>query len=238
MRPKTLAGGPATGESPWHDSRFCQPKLPLRVLIVSPDALYRDCLSVSLAAETDFAVHAVAASPSEALQAALCHEPELLVLDAASSSRTIADLIERAGHFRPGARVVLVGQPVARHPAGLSARSAAPYSCLSGSAGLSALQGLLRHFVFGEESCSPAAGRPRRGAAAAREPILTPREVEILSLVSRGLSNKEISKRLHISLGTVKNHVHNVLDKLGVSGRYAAIATLRGRGWRASNLDR
>lgn len=217
------------GASPWQAPRSSRPMLPLRVLVVSPDALYRDCLSIGLAAEPDIALHVVGAAPSEALQAALCHEAELLVLDAASPRTD--DLIERAGHLRPRVRVVLVGR-TAEHDLSPSAKAAEPEACLLGGAGLSALQGLLRRLVVGEESRPPAVGRSRRGTSAEREPCLTPREVEILSFVSRGLSNKEIAKRLFISLGTVKNHVHNVLDKLGVTGRYAAVATLRGRGWK------
>ena len=52
---------------------------------------------------------------------------------------------------------------------------------------------------------------------------LTPRERQIASLVSKGLSNKEIALGLRIGPATVKNHVHNILDKLGVRRR-AAIA--------------
>ncbi len=53
-------------------------------------------------------------------------------------------------------------------------------------------------------------------------PRLTSREREILALLGIGLSNKQIGQRLRIELPTVKNHVHNVLEKLGVSGRHEA----------------
>jgi DNA-binding NarL/FixJ family response regulator len=52
---------------------------------------------------------------------------------------------------------------------------------------------------------------------------LTPRELEIAGMIAEGLSNKEIAKGLHIGPTTVKNHVHNILDKLNVRRR-AAIA--------------
>jgi two-component system nitrate/nitrite response regulator NarL len=58
-------------------------------------------------------------------------------------------------------------------------------------------------------------------------PSLTSRESEILALVEQGYSNKEIARRLAISSATVKNHMHNILQKLQVSRRGQAAARLR-----------
>ena len=60
----------------------------------------------------------------------------------------------------------------------------------------------------------------RTRPARASDPIepLTTREREILELIDEGLSNKQIAQRLRIELPTVKNHVHNILAKLGFSG--------------------
>jgi DNA-binding NarL/FixJ family response regulator len=58
---------------------------------------------------------------------------------------------------------------------------------------------------------------------------LTPREREILDLIEQGMSNKEIARELTIEVRTVKNHVHNLLEKLQVSRRGEAAALLRGR---------
>lgn len=57
---------------------------------------------------------------------------------------------------------------------------------------------------------------------------LTGREQEIAALLNDGLSNKEIATRLHISVATVKNHVHHVLSKLGVQRRGQAAVRIRG----------
>ena len=65
----------------------------------------------------------------------------------------------------------------------------------------------------------------------ARESIrLTPREREIVDLISEGLSNKEIAQQLHIATYTVKSHVHNILEKLALSTRLQVAAFARTEG--------
>ncbi len=63
---------------------------------------------------------------------------------------------------------------------------------------------------------------------------LSPREIEVLNLASQGATNKEIADQLFISVGTVKNHVHNILEKLHLKNRaqiaaYARMRRLTGR---------
>jgi len=59
---------------------------------------------------------------------------------------------------------------------------------------------------------------------------LTPRELEVVRLVVQWLRNKEIAKRLSLSEGTVKIHLHNTYDKLKVEGRMALSVYARERG--------
>lgn len=61
-------------------------------------------------------------------------------------------------------------------------------------------------------------------------PRLTPRELEILALAAQGLSSPQIGERLHLSAATVKTHLQNVYDKLGVTDRTAAVAVAMRRG--------
>jgi LuxR family maltose regulon positive regulatory protein len=56
---------------------------------------------------------------------------------------------------------------------------------------------------------------------------LTPRELEVLRLLARGLSNQEIARELVIAVGTVKRHVNSICGKLGVSGRLQAVTHAR-----------
>jgi DNA-binding NarL/FixJ family response regulator len=72
--------------------------------------------------------------------------------------------------------------------------------------------------------------RVSSGATRPREPgadSLTVRERQVVQLIAEGLSNKEIAARLGIEVATVKNHVHNILEKLDVNRRSDAVARLR-----------
>jgi len=60
---------------------------------------------------------------------------------------------------------------------------------------------------------------------------LTPREREILGWMAAGLQNKEIARRLDLSLATVRNHIHNTLEKLGVHSKLEAVSLAYRNGW-------
>ena len=60
--------------------------------------------------------------------------------------------------------------------------------------------------------------------------MLTPREIEIVTMVAQGLRNRAIAERLSISEGTVKVHLHNIYEKLGVDGRLELVLVAQQRG--------
>jgi DNA-binding NarL/FixJ family response regulator len=82
---------------------------------------------------------------------------------------------------------------------------------------------VIRTFVANDEAASAAAALPPQQLAPAprdreRSP-LSQREREIVALVAQGFKNKEMAEKMFISEQTVKNHLHNIFDKLGVSDR-------------------
>ncbi|CAA9454477.1 MAG: hypothetical protein AVDCRST_MAG01-01-4997 [uncultured Rubrobacteraceae bacterium] len=77
---------------------------------------------------------------------------------------------------------------------------------------------LLRRLAAGE-----GAKGPRRPAGDPSSGQLTPRELEVLRLMKRGLTNRQIAEELVISLGTAKNHVEHIIAKLGTSDRTQAV---------------
>ena len=77
------------------------------------------------------------------------------------------------------------------------------------------------------------------GAFQARStsPRLTPRELQVLALVERGMRNKDIAKALSISAGTVKIHLKHIFEKTGIHGRYGlAVSALKDKGMAAAGV--
>ena len=68
---------------------------------------------------------------------------------------------------------------------------------------------------------------PERAADPPPHPALTPRQTEILRLLARGYSTRQMAEELHLSTETVRNHVRNVLQALGVHSRLEAVALAR-----------
>src|SRR5436305_6812782 len=109
---------------------------------------------------------------------------------------------------------------------------------VSRNASLGQLLDAMAAAVGDEVLCSPAVAGAllRRVAAMSPEepgeggPPLTRREREIVCLIGDGLTNKQIASALHIEPATVKNHVHNILEKLRVGNRTEAVNVARARG--------
>ena len=82
----------------------------------------------------------------------------------------------------------------------------------------------------------PAGAAPPRGLSGAEPPPrpappLTAREREVLGWIARGRQNKEIAQTLDLSLATVRNHIHNILDKLGLHSKLEAVSVAFRNGW-------
>ena len=69
------------------------------------------------------------------------------------------------------------------------------------------------------------------GGAGGRDPAISPREREVLRLLAAGFSNREIGSALHVAEGTIKNHVSNILGKMGVRDRTRAVLKAAARGF-------
>jgi two-component system, NarL family, nitrate/nitrite response regulator NarL len=202
------------------------------VCLVTDIRLYREVLSDSLARYGVLIVGA-AEGVDEAVQLVEKVRPNVVLIDIATAERT--ETIHALVEATPGIKVVALGvrenerEMIAYAEAGVS-------GFVTRDSSIEELVATVESVARGETRCSPrmAAALLRRVAnlasergAEAVEARLTPRECDILGLIENGLSNKEIARRLHIEIPTVKNHVHNILGKLNVRRRGEAAAHAR-----------
>jgi DNA-binding NarL/FixJ family response regulator len=204
----------------------------IRVVLASDVRLYREGLAQSLGRADRIDIVGAAGTGDEAANAVRRLLPDVVLLD--MSMRDSPGFVGEILCASPETRVVAFA--VAGDESDVIAYAEA------GICGYVARDGTVADVVAavesaarGETICSPkvAAEAFRRLAdlsasgQPAQAPHLTARESEIVALIDEGLSNKQIARRLFITLATVKNHVHNVLEKLQVGRRGEAAATLR-----------
>ena len=219
----------------------------IRVLVVDDHPLFRQGLRDVFRGEPDIDVVGEGADGEEALELARSLRPDALILDI-----NLPDLngLQVTRHLRaerfPAAVVLLTAyddaeQVLHAFRAGCSAYC--PKDVTPSKLILVLRQVTQGHFVIGEhvfdrqgldvwlEQSVERAGRPYIDDTREAFSPLSPREMEILQFVTRGLSNKEIAASLGISHQTVKNHMTAILHKLDVEDRtQAAVYALR-HGW-------
>ena len=200
------------------------------MFVVAEIRLFRDLLSEALARCAEVEVVGTAATGESALRQLREDTADVVMLDARTPDAidAVRTLLSTDRGFRVLALSVPELEPQVMH---LVEAGVAGYVREDATVGelVQATQSIAR----GETLCSPriAAALVRRVAALsaereAHDPAtrLTSREREVVSLIEQGFSNKEIARRLSIELSTAKNHVHNILEKLGAKRRTEAVA--------------
>jgi DNA-binding NarL/FixJ family response regulator len=206
--------------------------IPLRVLIVSDVRLYRDALALLLNQNEQLSIVGATENGAAVLDVERL-EPDLMLLDVCDWHGL--ELAQKLMTLRPSLKVVAIAVPeVAGDAIAATLRGIAGFIPHNGSID-DVLAVIERLATQGREAArsvpimvSPAIAT---GDSSAKPEFadLTPRESEILQRIELGLSNKEIARDLRIEVGTVKNHVHNILEKLHVSRRNQAVRRLRAR---------
>lgn len=231
--PPPAPGSPFVSTPP-HDPTVPVPATdtPLRVAVVAEVCLYREGVAQSLARRSEAVVTDTAGCRAEALELLRRAAPQVLLLDMGTPGAR--EVIAAARALAPETRVVALAITESEEGV-LACAEAGVAGYVTRNASVDDLLGTLLAVARGELVCPPAIAASlfrHVGTLSARraEPapdVLTPREREIAELIEQGLSNKEISRRLSIGLSTVKNHVHNLLEKLHVPRRGAAAARMR-----------
>jgi DNA-binding NarL/FixJ family response regulator len=206
----------------------------IRLLVADDHPMFLSGLTAVLEAEDDMIVVAVATTGDQALQAGLEHTPDVAVLDVTMPGRdglTVAAGIRGAG--LPTRILILTMYDDDENVLAALRAGAAGYA-LKGSGPeeiVAAVRAVARgEAVFGAGVAAKLLGHFARAASASPFPQLTEREHEVLGLLARGLDNPAIARRLGVSGKTVRNHVSNVITKLHVTDRSAAILRAREAG--------
>jgi DNA-binding NarL/FixJ family response regulator len=210
------------GESNGH-SQHVASTLAVSVLLVERTAFYRQLLREALEIAGVVAVYE-ARDLAEAVEIYLLRKPDLVVLDG-SGSEGVATARAVSARFESPRMVAIEVSANGLEVYALAAAGVRGFVTSEGSveslvlaieavvSGSAACPAQIASVLFSQlASCAPVAvPEPER--------LLTPRELEVLELMGGGMPNKQIALQLSIELATVKNHVHHILKKLGLSNR-------------------
>ncbi|MDT0400246.1 response regulator transcription factor [Streptomyces edwardsiae] len=205
----------------------------ITLLVVDDHPVVRDGLRGMFDSAPGFRVLGEAANGVEALERAAVLDPDVILMDLRMPGGGGVDAIREL--FRRGARAkVLVLTTYDTDSDTIPAIEAGATGYLLKDAPREELFGAVRAAAQGRTVLSPAVASRlvsavRTPRALGNEP-LSAREREVLALVARGTSNKEIARELFISEATVKTHLTHVYAKLGVNDRAAAVAVGYDRG--------
>ncbi|MFQ5381609.1 MAG: response regulator [Dehalococcoidia bacterium] len=201
-----------------------------RILLVDDQLLFRKGLRSLLEEQEDFEVVAEGTNGLEGANLARELGPDIVLMDI---NMPVCDGVEATKIINddvPSARVVIL--TVSDEDKELfSAIKAGASGYLLKDLKPDELFDMIRGLMKGESLVSAAIGgrllrefqsRPWNGPGETNERSLTARELEVLQLVTEGYSNAEIGRKLFIVEGTVKNHLHNILEKLHLENRLQA----------------
>lgn len=199
-----------------------------RVVIVDDHEMFAESLRLALEQEPDLVVVGSAQTARDAPAVVAATTPDVVLVDYRLPDGDGVSLTATLKGASPSRQIVMVSG--AENDAMLLA--ALEVGCagfVTKSSSLEELIGAIRAAAVGEAVISPAlltrllprVHRTYRGVGA----DLTTRELEVLRLLAEGLSNAAIASRLTISVHTVRNHVANILGKLGVHSKLEALAT-------------
>jgi len=207
---------------------------PIRLILVDDHPIVLQGLEQFFRRQPECRVAAACADAEKAFAAIQQDAPDVLVLDFRMPGTNGLAFLRRLSDAGIQCRTVLltaaiedaeVIEAVKLGVCGLVMKDAAPENLLQCVRRVHAGGQCLDH-----ETVTRAVRATLTREAAVRDTALTPREVEIVRMVAEGLRNRAIAARLSISEGTVKVHLHNIYEKLGVDGRLELALCAQQRG--------
>ena len=206
---------------------------PIRVLLADDHTMFRQGLAGVLASYGAMEVVAEVPNDAEALSLARRLVPDVVVMQVQMPFERAKETLKAMRSFPDPPKIVIVTMLESpRYVRGLAEVGASAYLLKSDSA--EHLVGAIRAAVLDPEGGDVVVGMPRamlERTEGGADGVLSARELEILLLAARGLSNGRIASSLHLSEATVKRHLANVYEKMGVGSRGEAAREALMRDW-------
>lgn len=200
---------------------------PIRVMTVDDHPIFRDGLAAMLSVHEDFELVAEAGDGAEAIEMFRVHKPDVTLMDLSMPRMSGAEAIERIVAEFPEARIIAITT---------FQGDADIHRALEAGARGYLIKDILRHDVVQAiravhrgEKVVPATVAQRLAEYTPRVE-LTEREIEVLTHMANGLSNKEIATAIGRTEATAKAHILNIFEKLGASDRTEAVTIALRRG--------
>jgi len=199
----------------------------IRLLLADDHIVVRLGLRTLFESQSDLAVVAEASSGPDAVRLFLEQQPDVVLMDLRMPEGGGLDALKRIRESHPRARILILSSFGSEEEIYQSLRAGARGYILK-NADSEELLAAIRQVHAGRTWIPP--GVAALYSDRAQRPELTQREMEILQCIFEGLTNKEIAYRLSVAENTVKNHINNVMTKLGAKDRTQAayIGLLRG----------
>jgi two-component system NarL family response regulator len=205
----------------------------IRVLVADDQALFRRGLDVVLSVEEDIKVVAEAADGEAAVARATELAPDVVLMDIRMPGVNGIEAARRIRELLPSTRILMLTVSDEENDLYEAVKAGANGYLLKDIA-IEEVATAIHAVVRGHSLISPSMAskllsefKALASQAAEREelpaPVLTARELEVLKLVARGMSNREVAEHLYISENTVKNHMRNILEKLHLHSRMEAV---------------
>lgn len=211
----------------------------MKIIICDDQAVVRDGLELLLSLEKDLQVVGTARDGAEALELTARHQPDLALMDLKMPGMNGIEATRQIRARFPNVKVLVLTTYDDDEWLFDAIRAGACGYLLKDTPREKVVEAI-RGTVAGRSFVDPAVAGKLLDQVASRQSQpaslltekLTERETDVLRLIARGLNNAEIAGQLHLSEGTVRNHVSAILDKLGVSDRTqaAVIAIQHGLG--------
>jgi len=200
----------------------------IRILIVEDQRIVREGLRAVLEDEDEIAIVGEAANGQEAIDLFTQLQPDVVLMDLQMPMIDGPEATRRIREQSPDARI-LVLTTYATDEFIFKALRAGAQGYLLKDASANELLGAIHSVHAGQTLLAPAVAARlvlgmSAGGAYSNTPVLTPRELEVLTLLGQGRSNGEIATMLVIAPRTAKVHVQNILSKLGATNRTEAVS--------------